>query len=263
MLDNGLWGERTKYVTEARQDGIKWVPDLNYSVINAFADTLPIFCCGRWARMGCTRAYTCFGITLYRQSFTRAQWLWAINLVCLVVHSVFAWLSFNSCNATRFGQRVNENCTAAGMSIPVQRLYINWTSTEANGYGVSLVDNDMPVRIDYLTGWFFLVSAIFHSFAVIVGPFDRFAWLYWKQLDNALSWWYAQLPTCCPNAKVFAQLLTRLLPFRVHRRWTEYSISASIMVLALFLVSGIREQNNVPLASMWTLSLRFPLTNPF
>jgi hypothetical protein len=172
---------------------------------------------------------TLFGCTLYRASFTRAQWLWSINLVCLIVHSVFAWLAFNSCNATRFGQRVNENCTAVGMSIPVTRLAINWTATSAGGYDVTLVDNGMPVRIDFLTGWFFLISAIFHAFAVIAGPFDRLAPNYWKQLDNALAYW----------------------------RWIEYSASASVMVLALFLVSGIREQNSLAMAFvlMWSVQM--------
>jgi len=229
LVDGGLWGDRTKWATEARQHGIKWVPDLKYSVINAVSDTWACFCCGRWARLGCTRPSTNFGITLYRQSFTRAQWLWAINFLCLVVHSVFAWLSFNSCNATRFGMRVNENCTATGMSIPVNRFVIDWNSTAANGYTITLVDNGMPVRIDYLTGWFFLISAIFHAFAVIAGPFDRLAPYYWKQLDNALAYW----------------------------RWIEYSASASVMLLALFLVSGIREQNSLAMAFflMWSVQM--------
>ena len=215
MLDNGGWG-----ATEARQDDMKWVPDLQYSVINAFADTWACFCCGRWSRLGCTRPGTIFGCTLYRMSYTRAQWIWAFNLVCLVVHSVFAWLAFNSCNTTRFGQRVNENCTAAGMQIAVSRFLIEWNSTSANGYNVALVDNGMPVRIDFLTGWFFLLSAIFHAFAVLAGPFDRLAPYYWKQLDNALAYW----------------------------RWIEYSASASVMTLSLFLISGIREQNNLAMA---------------
>ena len=54
--------------------------------------------------------------------------------------------------------------------------------------------NDDGVRFDLMTGWFFQLSAGAHAFPVIIGPFDRFAFLYWKQLDNAWAWWYAPLP---------------------------------------------------------------------
>jgi hypothetical protein len=49
---------------------------------------------------------------------------------------------------------------------------------------MTLKDNGLPVRFDVLTAWFFLLSGIFHSFPVVVGPFDRFAFAYWKQIDN-------------------------------------------------------------------------------
>lgn len=195
MLDEGRFGERTEYLTEARRSGISWVPELGYSVITQYASTFSCFCCGRWSRLGCTRPYTLFGCTLYSMGWTRAQWIWLLNLLCLIVHATFAFLCFTSCNSWRFGVHVNQNCTAEGMTVRVQRFAINWTDTTANGYAVGLIDNGKPIRFDYLTASFFLLSAIFHGLAVLVGPFDRFAWAYWKQLDNALCWWYAQLPT--------------------------------------------------------------------
>lgn len=65
----------------------------------------------------------------------------------------------------------------------------NWTSAEANGYTLLPVDNEKPVRFDLITAWFFGLSAIFHAIPVIVGPFDRWAWAYWKCIDNAFSYW--------------------------------------------------------------------------
>ena len=41
------------------------------------------------------------------------------------------------------------------------------------------------MRFDHATGHFFLLSAIFHLFPVLVGGFDRLAFIYWKQIDNA------------------------------------------------------------------------------
>ena len=217
MLDNGALGTRISSLTSVRQEDVTWSPNEEHSVINVFASSFPCFCCGRWTRFGCTRATSVAGLRCYALTLTRAQWIWLLNLAALVVHSIFAYMAFNSCNTTRFGVVVNPNCTAAGMSVPVYRLQTNWTATQADGYAVSLIDNQQPIRFDYLTGSFFLASAIAHAFVVLVGPFDRFAWAYWKQLDSAFSWW----------------------------RWAEYSISASIMALAIFLLSGVREQNTL------------------
>lgn len=79
------------------------------------------------------------------------------------------------------------------------------------------VDNEKPVRFDLITAWFFGLSAIFHAIPVIVGPFDRWAWAYWKCIDNAFSYW----------------------------RWIEYSASASLMIFAIAVLLGVREQNQV------------------
>ena len=64
------------------------------------------------------------------------------------------------------------------------------------------IDNGGSVRFDLLTAWFFQLSALFHAFPVLTGSFDRFAFLYWKQIDAAFCYW----------------------------RWIEYSASAPLMV---------------------------------
>lgn len=75
------------------------------------------------------------------------------------------------------------------MNAAVWRLKPVWNSTSASGYTATLVDNHKPIRIDLLTAGFFLLSALAHLFAVVVGPFDRFIWIYWRQLDLAFFWW--------------------------------------------------------------------------
>ena len=63
------------------------------------------------------------------------------------------------------------------------------TNRTADGYSMGTVDNGAPVRFDLITGWFFLLSAFFHGIWVVLGPFDRFAFLYWRQIDSAWCWW--------------------------------------------------------------------------
>jgi hypothetical protein len=75
------------------------------------------------------------------------------------------------------------------MNASVWRLAPKWNSTAADGYTAELVDNQKPIRIDLLSAAFFGLSALAHTFAVLVGPFDRFIWLYWRQLDLAFFWW--------------------------------------------------------------------------
>ena len=55
-------------------------------------------------------------------------------------------------------------------------------------------NNNVPIRFDYLAAWFHGLSALFHAAVVIVGPFDRFAYLYWKCIDDAFCWWRRALP---------------------------------------------------------------------
>ena len=113
-------GTRLDYVTNAREHGIRWFPELQYSVVNAFADTWACVCC-RCPRFGCTRPVDCCGFAIYRISYTRAQWLWAFNFICFCAHLAMYYLCITSCNGDRFGTTVNANCTAEQMEVPIFR----------------------------------------------------------------------------------------------------------------------------------------------
>ena len=114
-------GSRLDYITNAREHGIRWFPELNYSVVNVFIDTWACICC-RCPRFGCTRPVgICGGFALYRASFTRAQFLWTFNLVCLLAHGTMFYLCLTACNGNRFGVRINTNCTAEAMLVPIYR----------------------------------------------------------------------------------------------------------------------------------------------
>ena len=225
LLFQSREGTTVDYVTNARQHGITWYPELEYSVVNAFADTwacLPICRCPRW---GCTRSERYCGglLTLYRISFTRAQWIYMLNVVCALAHWLMFYLCITACGGTTFGTQYSPNCTAEAMEVQIFRYRSNWTSSNASGYELMFLPNELPVRFDLIAAWFHGLSAIFHSFVLVVGPFDRFAFLYWKQLDNAFAWW----------------------------RWIEYAASAPLMFFALQLLVGIRDQSTLALS--WVL----------
>ena len=67
----------------------------------------------------------------------------------------------------------------------------NLTSSEPNS-GLFLVENGMPINFATLIVSFFATSAVFHFFALIAGAFERFWFIYWRQLDDASGWWCAQ-----------------------------------------------------------------------
>jgi len=188
LLFQTVEGTRLDYATNAREHGIRWFPELNHSVVNTFADTWACICC-RCPRFGCSRPVNCCGFYLYRVSFTRAQWLYTFNLLCFLAHVAMYYLCITACNGNRFGMKVNENCTGADMEVPIWRLTSNWTSSSADGYTIGAINNGMPVRFDWLAAWFHGLSAMFHAFVLLVGPFDRFAYLYWAHLDDAWAWW--------------------------------------------------------------------------
>ena len=149
---------------------------------------------------------------------TRAQWIWFANFVCLILHTFMAVLTFER------GGRNPE-----GMKVSVWRLQQTWDNTTKLGYNVAVVDNGSPIRLDLLTGAFFTLSAVAHLFAVAVGPWDRWISIYWRQLDLAFVWW----------------------------RWLEYSVSASVMMLAIALITGLREANALAtiFVLMWVTQL--------
>lgn len=140
-----------------------------------------------------TEFTTCGGVTI-----TRAHVIWIFNLLCLFVHLIFfivTALSLNGKDPKLFEWYIF-------------RLQNDWP------YNATLVDAETPLRIDVLTWSFFLLSALAHLFAVVVGPWDRFIHIYWRQLDLGFVWW----------------------------RWVEYSLSASVMVVGIALLVGVRER---------------------
>lgn len=115
-------GSLLHYVTSAREHGISWLPELQYSVINAFADTWACVPCCRCPCFGSSRPVNVCGFNFYRISFTRAQWLYAFNLICFLAHFTLYFFCITACNGDRFGTKFNTNCTAASMEIKVFRI---------------------------------------------------------------------------------------------------------------------------------------------
>ena len=178
-----------KYNSKSHKEAMVRYPALGYSVVNVFADSCACVCF-RWTHIGDSRPVQYCGLNFYRISFTRAEWLWSFNFVCLLAHFLMAFLCFTSCNSQRFGTTVNANCTASAMSVTIYRFKTTWSSDEAaRVLTMSLVDNGRPIRFDRLVGWFFLISGIFHTFPVVVGPFDQFVRYYWAQIDNCFCYW--------------------------------------------------------------------------
>ena len=136
--------------------------------------------------------------------YLRAQWIWFLNLLCLILHTFVAVLVFER------GGRNPE-----GMKIHVWRLQQTWNNASALGYTVDVVANDSPIRLDLLTGAFFTISAVAHLFAVAVGPFDRWISIYWRQIDLGFLYW------CASHVSNL-----RATPFPLHRgkacrTWTD------------------------------------------
>lgn len=119
-LTGGRASRRIEYLTEKSQYGAEWVPDFDASVVFTEADTWACFCCGMWEKYGCLKSVSRFGLRFYRQTYTRAQWIYRFNALCLLVHVLMAYLSANACGATWPSN--NENCTATNMTIHIYRL---------------------------------------------------------------------------------------------------------------------------------------------
>ena len=170
--------------------------------------------------------------------FTAAQWIWVLNLVCFIAHTVMIFITYHF---AYWRHDLDPMEDTKHVLIPIYRIrniptqYMldnnisrwsegwNLTSTEPND-GLFLYDNGMPINLATLIIAFFATSAVFHFFACVAGAFERWWFWYWRQMDDAFLWW----------------------------RWAEYSISASIMAMALGIVLGIREQNT--LASLFMLT---------
>ena len=112
----------------------------------------------------------CFASFCYR--------IWFGNLIAAVVHWYFAIIVFSE-GASK-GEKLN---------VQIFRISPAWNNTGASGYTFTLIENGMPVRFDIITGLFFLLSALSHTFTVVVGPFDFSIWFLWRQLDLCFLYW--------------------------------------------------------------------------
>jgi len=185
-------------------------PTLGYSVVSRI-------CCK------CACVSRLCGVPTIDTAITRAQFVWSVNVVCLVAHSVMFYLTMTACGGTRFGVAVNSNCTVDKMSVDIYRLSSAWNSSSSDGYVMAMRPNGLPVRFDLLVAWFFGLSAIAHAFVVAVGPFERLSGVYWAKIDSCFCYW----------------------------RWIEYLASAPLMIFTLQLIIGLREQNTLALS--WIL----------
>ena len=115
---------------------------------------------------------------------TRAQWLWFLNLICFALHVYYAFLIWSE----TLDRGVEFEAT-------VWRTHPVWNASVPDGQTAVLVDNLKPIRVDLLVGGFFLISALFHALLVGLGPFDRWIWIYWRQLDLCFNYWRWCAPT--------------------------------------------------------------------
>jgi hypothetical protein len=141
----------------------------------------------------------------------QAQWIWWTNLICFVVHTFMALFTLHmgywrhGLNAfTDEGEHMRVTIYRISQ-VPTVQVYMNNESVWSPGYNGSgtdprttrdiggnehwLHDNGMAVDFCWLTASFFLISAIFHLWALLVGIFERTWYMYWRQLDDAFAWW--------------------------------------------------------------------------
>lgn len=143
----------------------------------------------------------CFQGTKF--NLTRAQWLWFWNLLFAAAHVTLGVVFL-----ANVGPDPEKNL------VHVWKLARVTNSSRELGYGVEIVNNGWPVRIDFIVGGIFFVTALSHLFVTLAGPFDNYVRILWRQLDLGVSWW----------------------------RWMEMSISYSLLVFLLALLCGLQEQ---------------------
>lgn len=102
------------------------------------------------------------------------------------------------------------------MEVTINRVVPTWNSTGRNGYDYSL-QPDFDIRVDTLCGGFFTLSAVFHFIWVSFGSFPASIPYLWRNIDRAI----------------------------VATRWIEYSFSASLMLVAICIITGTRDEHTI------------------
>ncbi len=136
--------------------------------------------------------------------------LWFVQVVCLALHGWSAWAVWDKTRNR-----------SAHYEATVWRILPVWNATAADGHTAQLVDNLQPIRVNAVVGGYFLISALFHLLAVALGPFDRWIWIYWRQVDLAFNWW----------------------------RWVDLAVTLPMLMMTVCCVINLREQNAI--AFVW------------
>ena len=170
----------------------------NTSVVNKVGDC-KLFCCCGWR-------------------LTAAQWVWIANLICFLAHTAMVFLVAYFAWWSKDLEKYDTN----PYHIKIYRITASWTNETAQVYEMAIEDNGMPIDLAWATLSFFLISAVFHLFALVAGMFEALWFVYWRQIDDCFCYW----------------------------RWAEYSGSASLMGMLIAISIGIRDQNTLALIFM-------------
>lgn len=144
---------------------------------------------------------------------SKAKWMWIVNFVAFCVH-----LSMGVTVVWQ-GEIASQNTTR--LNLNVYDIVGNWHDPSANGY-TYVMKSAGSVPLHAICGLFAFVSATFHFLIV---AFTYGSVFRWKRSSSVAVAYYWGICNCC-----------------LYWRWIEYAISAPIMNVALFLVSGIRER---------------------
>jgi len=152
----------------------------------------------------CGKAFCCPYAVQCTITMQRDRWLGFMHTICFAVHLTFAILSFS---------------LGAGkpMEVSIFRVKPAWNNTGRNGYDF-VVEQELELRIDTVTGLFFALSALFHFVWVVPAWFLPRVWNWMiKLIDDCFCWW----------------------------RFVEYSLSASLMLMSIGMITGLRDFNSM------------------
>ena len=155
--------------------------------INSQTQTKTPRCARRWTNLLCFCAHT----FMFLFTLERAFWRWGRNPFNDPAEHVRVKIYRISQIPTPQMLALNESRWSPGWNLTNPR-----SSMENEFY---LHNNNLSVDFAWLTAGFFLVSALFHLWALIAGLFERFWFIYWRQLDDAFCWWCAHSKTSNPT----------------------------------------------------------------
>ena len=225
---NSIFNQGKDFTGLADRSRFKYrIPDT--SVVNKVGDCR-LFCCCGWR-------------------LTAAQWVWLLNFVCFCAHTtmvfVVAYFAWWSKDLSVYGDD-------SPYHVKIYRVSAQWNNATVQGYDYLVEDNQMPIDIAWATLAFFLISAVFHLFAVVAGLFESMWFRYWRQVRPLSQRALLSPPLARPRTGARAHRAHAPSPCSsqmddafCYWRWIEYSGSASLMGILLAVVLGIREQNTV------------------